>query len=456
MRTLDRYVVKTFLMTAWWFFVVFMLLRVVVDLFVNMDEFAEGDHAFWTMAAHITSYYAHQLLAFFTELGGVVIVAAATFSLAMMNHTNELTAMLASGVSLRRVTVPIIISSVLLGGLILVDQELILPKVADKLVRQQDDVEGTKSFMVKLVNDGMGNVWYSRLFEPAKESMAEPLVIVRNEGLEAVARVSGTQAHPTEGGWAIQGGSLNRIASENQVWREIPSTRRVGTASGPLRILQQVVASQKTQTGQELKPEDITAVKSVAIEDPAYGLKISAAELTPARSGDSWMGTLARPQFAFHDDAGRLIGTFRADSASWDGAGWTLTNGVLVVRSDLTTEDLVLRQSSRWMQYMSIRDLLRLLEMKRISDPAAAVLTIHTRVLDPLNNLVMLLLALPFILSRERNIKASATLCLVTVGLFYAFVYLVRNIGLPPIWAASLPVLIFGPLSVVMFDSVKT
>ena len=69
----------------------------------------------------------------------------------------------------------------------------------------------------------------------------------------------------------------------------------------------------------------------------------------------------------------------------------------------------------------------------------------------------MLLLALPFILSRERrDVKASASLCLLMVGAFYAFMHLCRYVGLPPSLAAWLPTMLFGPVSVLMLDSVKT
>ena len=68
----------------------------------------------------------------------------------------------------------------------------------------------------------------------------------------------------------------------------------------------------------------------------------------------------------------------------------------------------------------------------------------------------MLLLGLPFILSRQRNIKASAGLCVLIVGMFYVFIYICRYMGLPDFWAAFLPLLLFGPISVLMLDSVKT
>ena len=84
------------------------------------------------------------------------------------------------------------------------------------------------------------------------------------------------------------------------------------------------------------------------------------------------------------------------------------------------------------------------------------MLTLHIRVANPINNLVMLLLGLPFILSRLRNIKASAFLCLAVVGAFYVFVYFCRYLDIPPVWSAWLPTLVFGPVAVVMLDSIKT
>ena len=90
MKTLDRYIVRSFLVSALLWFIVMMSLRVVTDLFVNMDEFAKLGMGFGQTCAYIAQYYSCQSLVYFTELGGVTIVASAAFSLARMNHTNEL------------------------------------------------------------------------------------------------------------------------------------------------------------------------------------------------------------------------------------------------------------------------------------------------------------------------------------------------------------------------------
>ena len=117
MRTLDRYVVRTLLVTALVFFVVMMALRVCADLFLNMDEFTESGtgrqaKGIVDTIAQIVTYYRYQSLVYFRDLGWLIIVAAAAFTLAWMNHTNELTAMLASGVSLHRVLLPIIVCAI--------------------------------------------------------------------------------------------------------------------------------------------------------------------------------------------------------------------------------------------------------------------------------------------------------------------------------------------------------
>jgi len=78
------------------------------------------------------------------------------------------------------------------------------------------------------------------------------------------------------------------------------------------------------------------------------------------------------------------------------------------------------------------------------------------RFTTPINNLVMLLLGLPFILSRERNVKTSAGMCILVVGIYFAFIQLCGQMEVSPLMAAWLPIFVFGPISILMLDSVKT
>ncbi|MHC4542201.1 MAG: LptF/LptG family permease, partial [Planctomycetota bacterium] len=65
---------------------------------------------------------------------------------------------MASGVSLKRIIGPIVFLALLLTGVMVVNQELIIPRFADKLVRSHDDVPGQESYDVRFISDGSGSL----------------------------------------------------------------------------------------------------------------------------------------------------------------------------------------------------------------------------------------------------------------------------------------------------------
>ncbi len=495
MRTLDRYVIRSFLWSALLLFVAVMALRIVADLFFNMDEFVEGNEAFGELIRHIGRYYGYQSLMYFGELGGTIIVLAAAFTLARMNHTNELTAMLASGVSLHRVILPMVISAMLMGGLIILDRELLIPPNAANLVRDRDEAKELSEFPVNLTADGSGTVWWSPLYRPGTGTMRAPILTIRGAGGKRLASaVSGGTARPasfegyhetvdgehvTLSGWQMTATALSRSGAAPEPWENTPTVERIYTRIGPVQLL--AAAKQRARKYDIAVPPDekIPSVSGIPpVRDEHYGMIVTtrsppeAEELAlgpvvedkPDRDG-----RLNRPMFIFkvdagkgHPDTGRLLGVFHARSATWvpgespNKSYWQLEEGRYFFTSDLSGDDLVLRQSSRWLDLMSTADLTRLLKVGRIPDYEAAVLAKHLRFAEPINNLVMLLLALPFILSRERNIRASATLSVLMVGSYFAFVHACHLVGLHPLLAAFLPIVLFGTVAAVMLDALKT
>jgi hypothetical protein len=246
-------------------------------------------------------------------------------------------------------------------------------------------------------------------------------------------------------------------------------TAKIHTSVGPQALLDNALKPRTepdkptTRASAREDPNGIAKILDAGGDDASNWMRIRAEslELEPAVPGEPRRGVLRKPRFTFRAEDGAVLCTILADSASWRGgdlagARWELNDGVLFIPSDLNPEDLKLRQHSRWLDYMSTGQLTAYLKLDRVSDRGSAELIRQARVADPVNNLVMLLLGLPFILSRERNIKASAGLCLLMVGAYYAFIYICRYMNLPPAWAAWLPILLFGPVAAVMFDSVKT
>jgi lipopolysaccharide export LptBFGC system permease protein LptF len=476
MRLLDRYVIRNFLYAALLWFLVMMSLRIIVDMFVGMDEFVKKEKPFWTLAYEIFTYYRYNSLVYLTELGGLIIVAAAAFSIAMMNRSNELTAMMASGVSLHRVAVPIIVCSLLLGGVIVVDQELLIPQVVDKLARKKDNVSGSKNFPVYLASDSAGSVLYSPEFSAVDKKLREPVILPRHKEYQAAGMITASQGLPGEldgkTGWFLDNARIARVPWTGKPWAKNPDYTRVYTALSPESLLATFQVSQS----QPVNTDDANILRlklDRGISEPDNGLALKGLlELDPPIAGQPRGGKLINARFTFttDDSEGKNpesevpLGTFIADAATYvpandhdHGMGyWELTGGRLFFPTDIDVEDLIVRQSSSYVEYLSSSQLTDLLQKKRIADPRMVQMTQATRFTDPLNNVIMLLLALPFILSRERNIKASTGLCLLMVGAFYSFIYICRYMGLPPDWSAFVPTILFGSISVIMLDSVKT
>ena len=163
-------------------FAVLIGLRILIDLFVNLDEFTEhADLGALAVIKNILTFYALNTTLYFRDFAGMITVVAAVFSLGKMVHNNELIAMMSSGVSLKRVIAPIIVLAMIFTGLLIIDQELIIPPLSDKLVRGQDAVPGQETYNVWFIDDGNGSLICSQKFEVATSTLYKPTIILRTK-----------------------------------------------------------------------------------------------------------------------------------------------------------------------------------------------------------------------------------------------------------------------------------
>ena len=139
--TLDRYIAKQFGLNYVIAFSVLVSLYIVLDLFFNLDEFYQGtDLGIVEIVITVVKYYTTQLFWYFSQISGVITLFAMAFTLARMQRDNEFVAIISSGVSLYRIALTVIVLGVALNGLWLVDQELIIPRLAPKLAQSHKAV----------------------------------------------------------------------------------------------------------------------------------------------------------------------------------------------------------------------------------------------------------------------------------------------------------------------------
>ncbi|AQQ69993.1 lipopolysaccharide ABC transporter permease [Limihaloglobus sulfuriphilus] len=187
MRTLDRYIVRNFLTGYLIAFFVLMGLRIIIDMFINLDEFSKhSELGVVQVMANICNFYMIQSSVYFRDFAGPINVVAAVFALGRMTKKNELVAMMASGISLKRVIMPIIFFSALLSGLLIVDQEYIIPSLAGSIVRDHDELPGQQNYSVSCLIDKNGSIINASQYSEGAQTMTGASIILRkptDEGL---------------------------------------------------------------------------------------------------------------------------------------------------------------------------------------------------------------------------------------------------------------------------------
>ena len=185
MKILDRYIAKNFLFGYFIALFVMLGLFVTVDLFLNLDEFAEfSDRGLWLVIKEVVRYYAVHCCLWYKDLAGMVMVIAAVFSLTRMTRNNELIAVMASGVSLKRILAPILFLSLVLSGLMVADQELLIPKLSHELTRNHDEfLDDSLYYDLWFAGDDKGSLICSRNYEEKTHTLFSPLILLREKSV---------------------------------------------------------------------------------------------------------------------------------------------------------------------------------------------------------------------------------------------------------------------------------
>jgi len=289
MKILDRYIIKNFLVGYVIAFSVLMGLRVIIDLFVNLDEFAEDANSTTIQVmGHVFQYYAVQSTLYFRDFAGMMTVVAASFSFGRMVRSGELIAIMSSGVSLKRVMFPVVILALLLTGVLIVDQEFVIPPLADRLVRSHDTRPGQEVYDVWFITDSAGSLICSQSFNADTSAMHRPTIITRKPmpgsvAWEVTGEVSADEAvyDSDKKLWRLVNGRYSRKYSDeppqvrewydsgNLVPRDIPIRRKSGNKG--LLSSQELseLAAQKTKVKDKA---EMHAQKHYRVTDPILNL----------------------------------------------------------------------------------------------------------------------------------------------------------------------------------------
>lgn len=142
--TLDRMILLSFFRSYAIVSTSLLSLYVVLDLFTNLDAFGKSG-TFLDVTKHILAYYSAQIVLIFDRLAESITLLAAMFAVAWMQRSNELLPQLSAGIPTRRAILPVLLGAAITLTFGTLNQELLIPMVADRLVVPRDDLEGAKA-----------------------------------------------------------------------------------------------------------------------------------------------------------------------------------------------------------------------------------------------------------------------------------------------------------------------
>jgi lipopolysaccharide export system permease protein len=220
MRILDRERFWAFAKAYVICFIALVGLYVVIDAFENIDEFAKISDGTLDLFRKMGHYYLIKMSLFYDRLCGVITMMAAIFTVTWMQRNNELLAMLAAGISTPRIIRPVLIAAVIVSFVAVLNQELIMPPIAEELQKRPDD-DGVKKVAVTSRDDSKGiglsgqtadrshrTIFFFSATIPVR--VAGEIVEVQGKQARYFPKGSGT---PMDGGWLLRGGRLNNKPS---------------------------------------------------------------------------------------------------------------------------------------------------------------------------------------------------------------------------------------------------
>lgn len=248
MPTINRYIVRLYLTNVVILFAILFSFVVAIDVFINLDRFSkqaegilgEGAGGFATLVETlrlIVDLWWPRLLQLFNVTSGVVLIAGMGFTCSHLVKHRELVALLASGVSLHRLAAPFLIVATIVTCVQLMNQELIVPRVAHLLTRSPGDAgtDSASAFRVTVTPDaeptargseaarGVRLVTAAR-YDAATRSMEDVIVYVREPvGSTVIARVVASRAEWESGAgrWRLVDGYVERTPGSVRVTAEL-------------------------------------------------------------------------------------------------------------------------------------------------------------------------------------------------------------------------------------------
>lgn len=204
MRILDRYIAQTWLRLLMLCLSAFVAIYLVIDLIEKIPRFLRAGGA----AGDILQYFIWKLPEMISRTATFSILMATLLTLGVLSRDSEIIALRSCGISLLRISLPMLTLGFVASILLLVNAELVLPHSYAR-TEQIDRIKIKKNG--DRVTFKRNNIWFrsksmilqARLFEPETRTLSG-IVVWRVDGsMNPVSRIDADTAVYREGRWLL-------------------------------------------------------------------------------------------------------------------------------------------------------------------------------------------------------------------------------------------------------------
>jgi lipopolysaccharide export system permease protein len=149
-KLIDRQMVRGYFKSYLACLASLLCLYIVVDLFVNLDDFMhrKDQQGLEAILRHVLSYYSCMITKIFDMMSEPTALLAAMFTVALLQRNNEQLPLLSAGVSTQRIVTPVLLCAAAVLSLSVLNQELVIPRIGERLFDAKEDPEGLKELQV--------------------------------------------------------------------------------------------------------------------------------------------------------------------------------------------------------------------------------------------------------------------------------------------------------------------
>ena len=214
MGILSRYIAVTWLRLLALCQGSFLAVYLVLDMMERVPRFLRAGGEF----LDITSYFLWKLPEMIGNTASFSILMTTLLTLGLLSRNSEVIAMRSCGVSLYRISLPMLAMSLAICLLLLANTELIVPESSERMMRFE---------RVKIKKQGdnavfrRNNIWFrsdtqilqAQLFDPQTRMLKGVSVWTVDTAMNPTSRVDADSAQLKDGRWVLQGVSIKDFGS---------------------------------------------------------------------------------------------------------------------------------------------------------------------------------------------------------------------------------------------------